>query len=146
MLIEKYLPGDFNDSFSCEAYSETPLSSEELMKTIFTNQPSWVNALYKLRGWLVKPFGLKGGTFDGIIDKLIKETTTDETVIYINDKHLAFYASVFIVPVKENTFKATITTVVNFHNLLGRVYFFFICPFHKIVVSATLKRAIKRIK
>ena len=33
------------------------------------------------------------------------------------------------------------TTVVKYHNLLGKVYFFFIRPFHALICKWLLKRA-----
>ncbi|MDR1652533.1 MAG: DUF2867 domain-containing protein [Prevotellaceae bacterium] len=36
--------------------------------------------------------------------------------------------------------KISIITVVHFHNALGKVYFFVIRPFHKIIVKAMIKR------
>ena len=44
----------------------------------------------------------------------------------------------------EQTF--TITTVVKFNNRLGRLYFFFIRPFHKVIIRSMLKRVAKRLK
>ena len=40
----------------------------------------------------------------------------------------------------------TITTVVKFNNRLGRLYFFFIRPFHKVIIRSMLKRVAKRLK
>ena len=37
-------------------------------------------------------------------------------------------------------------TVVKFNNRLGRLYFFFIRPFHKVIIRSMLKRVAKRLK
>jgi hypothetical protein len=34
-------------------------------------------------------------------------------------------------------------TVVNIHNRLGYIYFYSICPFHKIIVKTMLRRAVR---
>lgn len=108
--------------------------SKELMKL-----PGWVVRLFKLRNALVGVFGLKTDkqssgqeTFFTLI-----ENREDEIIMGENDKHLNFRASIF-----KNTSAGTIalTTLVHFNNVWGKIYFFPVKPFHKIIMKVLLKR------
>jgi hypothetical protein len=58
-----------------------------------------------------------------------------------DDKHLNFRASVL----KDKTNgTVSLTTVVHYNNLWGRVYFFPVKPFHKIIMKALLKRYLRK--
>lgn len=70
--------------------------------------------------------------------------TREEAVLTADDKHLQFYVSAIVRPMEANVKEVTVSTLVQFHNNWGRAYFFFIRPFHSIIVPATLKRALKR--
>ena len=59
------------------------------------------------------------------------------------DKHLTFHVSLFCSDVKDKTQEVSITTIVKYENILGRIYFAAIWLFHRIIVSYLFKRAIK---
>ena len=61
-------------------------------------------------------------------------------------KHLTFYAALWCGEKESGGQTFTITTVVKFNNRLGRLYFFFIRPFHKVIIRSMLKRVAKRLK
>ena len=65
-----------------------------------------------------------------------KAITSDET----------FHASLWCGEKEPGGQTFTITTVVKFNNRLGRLYFFFIRPFHKVIIRSMLKRVAKRLK
>ncbi len=46
--------------------------------------------------------------------------------------------------VKEKKKNVSVTTAVKFNNALGRVYFFFIKPFHRMIVPILFKRKFKQ--
>ena len=155
-LIRQALPADYTDAFGCEIPGEIAFSPDDLQVSFWTVMPAWVNALFKLRNLLVKPFGLKGsshsfellaeairtGKSEGMITIPFK--SDHETVIKLNDKHLDAHLSVYLKKAEEKT-DVIVTTVVHYHNHLGKVYFFFIKPFHAIVVKSTLKSTLKRL-
>ena len=66
----------------------------------------------KVRNILVKPLGLETGKVLKAEDCIIEDTDND------------------------------ITTVVQYHNTLGKAYFFFIKPFHKMIVPRVAKELI----
>lgn len=156
-LICQYLPANYTDAFACEVIGAKKLSAGEVMIDFWTVMPGWVNALFKLRNVLVRPFGLETG--DNARSEELKEMIHDgqgsnglmsvvgksenETVILLSDKHLDAYMSVFVAE-KNNSQTVAAITLVHYHNRLGKIYFFFIRPFHKMIVKNMLKGTLKR--
>jgi len=154
-LIENYLPADYSDVYACEVYSEKEITSDNVMVGFWTDSPAWINALFKLRDFLVKFVGLKssGGNSLEEFEKCIRSGGTyrfisvpaknsNETVLLLSDKHLDAYMSVHVESREKNKTISAIT-LVHFKNRLGRVYFFMIRPFHSLVVKSMLKRSLK---
>lgn len=154
-VIRGYLPVDYHDTFLCTIDRSINISSEDIMVVCWTTMPKWLNILYKIRDSLVKPFGLqtekrvseqieqaiRNGTDYQIISVVKKND--NETIISLNDKHLIAYLSIYIED--SNDKKIYLTTLVKFHNKLGFIYFYLICPFHIIVVKNMIKLAIKNL-
>ena len=126
-LIAGYLPADYCDSFSRNVVSEKAITSDEFFDMAFNHSPGWVNGLMKLRN-------------------AIGEQNAQEVVFGMPDKHLTFHASLWCGEKEPGGQTFTITTVVKFNNRLGRLYFFFIRPFHKVIIRSMLKRVAKRLK
>jgi hypothetical protein len=130
---------DYLDVYEIE--KKTDKSAKEISKEIM-RLPNWVDFLFKLRNSLVKVFGLK-------VDKqnegeetfftLIKESY-NEIIMGEDDKHLNFRASIMI-DKSRNTI--ALITLVHFNNLLGKVYFLPVKPFHKIIMRSLFKRHLK---
>ena len=154
-LTNNYLPADYTDSFTCTIDATKEILPDDIMVGFWTNSPGWVTALFKLRNFLVKFVGLKGDN-ENDLEKLescirsggshgiasVPAKNDNETVLLLTDKHLEAYMSVFIEK-KENLQEISTITLVHFKNKLGPIYFFFIKPFHNIVVRSMLKRSIK---
>jgi hypothetical protein len=124
----------------CDSYRITKSvgeNIEEITNRIF-RLPKWVNRLLKTRDLLVKPFGLKI-TKETESDKLfpIIAQNENEIIMGVNDKHLNFRVS--ILTDNEKSF-ISLTTIVHYNNIWGKVYFSFIKPFHKIIVRAMMRR------
>jgi hypothetical protein len=102
-----------------------------------------VNGLMKLRNTIVKPLGLEVGMR---FADTICEQNAQEIVFGMPDKHLTFHAALWCGEKESGGQTFTITTVVKFNNRLGRLYFFFIRPFHKVIIRSMLKRVAKRLK
>lgn len=158
-LTRQYLPADYIDAFACDATGAKPLSAEDIMVCFWTVMPGWVNALFRLRNVLVRPFGLKGdeskertAELENIIRNggstglaSVADKSGSETVLKLSDNHLDAYMSVQTSQI-NNKQTVTAITLVYYHNRLGRVYFFFIRPFHGVIVKSMLKCAIKRLE
>lgn len=157
-LIYSYLPSDYSDSFKCDFISTKDITPNDIQIAFWTTKPVWIEWLLKLRAILVKPFKLKSDIND-YVDNLreclvndkthkyisVPSTSDDETVTCNIDKHLTFYLSVIVLKEEENKKSIIVTTLVNFHNLFGRCYFFVIYPFHIILVGAMLKYLVKKL-
>ena len=156
-LVSEFSPNDYSDAFECSFKSSKNITADDIQVAFWTEPPKWVNRLFKLRDILIKPFGIQSGegkdfaAFAACIRSggshrfvSVPCKSDDETVLCLNDKHLIAYLSAKIIQSGDNK-KVVMTTLVNFHNRLGKVYFFFICPFHGIVVRMTLKYVIKKL-
>ena len=129
-LITKYLPADYTDSFQKTISSESSIQVNDLFKLMFIEYPKWGLWLLKVRDLIVKPLGLK--TNKTFIDLIIE------------DKHLTFYISIYCSKNYNKRQSVSLTTIVKYNNLLGKIYFYIIWIFHRIVVKYLFKRAIRR--
>jgi len=153
-LIEKYLPVDHLDVYTCKVDFEKEMIPDDIMVNFWTDLPNWINGLFKLRNFLVKFAGLKSSEGDSVkeFEHCIRTGGTynfasvpvkgaNETVLLLSDKHLNAYISIFIGSKERHKMISTIT-LVQFKNRLGRIYFFVIRPFHGVIVKSMLKRAV----
>ena len=134
----------FGEVDYCDAYQikkETERNATEISNEIM-KLPNWALILFKFRNLVVGIFGLKTDkntpkpdTFFTVIEQNDSEIVMGEV-----DKHLDFKVSVM-----KNNLENTIslTTIVHFNNAWGRIYFFPVKPFHKILIRALLKRYLK---
>ena len=60
-----------------------------------------------------------------------------------NDKHLNFKVSILLEKLEANNKSITISTIVVFNNWFGKLYFFPVKPFHKLIVPIMLKSILK---
>ena len=112
-LIKKYFPANYKDCFRDKIYRKPYMSVNELFNLMFSQYPKWIMRMYYIRNLIVKPFGVK------------------------------IHVSLFCSDVKDKTQEVSITTIVKYENILGRIYFAAIWLFHRIIVSYLFKRAIK---
>ncbi|MBN2041808.1 MAG: DUF2867 domain-containing protein [Spirochaetes bacterium] len=149
---------NFNGISYCDSYSikvQTKESIDKITTDIFQT-PSWADALMAIRNKAVKLFGLQGGgrkKNTGISDyypvgsKAVYFTVIDrnenEIVTAENDKHLNFRVSVMTVREANNVI-IHLTTLVKFNNIIGRIYFLPVKPFHRLIVASLLQRILKK--
>ena len=125
----------FFDSFRITL--QTTKDIDEIQRQLM-KMPGWVDFLMNIRNKIVRIFGLKTerneeqNTYFKCISR-----NENEIVMGEDDKHLNFRAS--ILTDRKNHY-IYLTTAVHFNNALGKVYFFFIKPFHKIIMRSLLKR------
>ena len=139
-LIIKYLPADYKDCFWDEITEIPYMSVNELFNLMFSQYPKWIMRMYYICNLIVKPFGVK---INKSFVNMIIEQNDNEIMIGAKDKHLTFHVSLFCSDVKDKTQEVSITTIVKYENILGRIYFAAIWLFHRIIVSYLFKRAIK---
>lgn len=134
------MEADYTDTYTTVLRNTNRMTAKDLFRMMFVYYPKPVQYLLRFRDWLVKPFGLQGG--DGFTD-LIKEKDEGKVTFGKSDKHLEFHVLLQcdIPDAPTQCQSIRMTTVVKYHNSLGRVYFFFIRPFHALICKWLLKRA-----
>lgn len=130
-----------------------PCSADTNMKDalnrMFHESPAVIRVLLEIRNKVVGIFGLKTEapkSFDAYKikpkDRLgfleIEDLSDFFAAVRGDDSHLNFRVELEI---KNN--QLSCKTQVQFNNLLGKVYFYSILPFHKIIVPMMLRSAIK---
>ncbi len=139
-LIKKYLPANYKDCFAETLIDKPFMSAKDLFNLMFLQHPKWVLCLIRLRDLMVKPFGLKTNKS---FENLIVEQNNNEIILGTADKHLTFYVSLFCSNI-NNKQTISVSTIVKYKNILGRIYFAAIWIFHRIIVHSLFKRAIKK--
>jgi hypothetical protein len=133
---------DYLDVFSAPLPRDATL--EEVARRVLAGRPP---RLMRLRDALVRPFGLKTSpkgarapprfaTGERIGLFTLFARSEDELLLGEDDRHLDFR---LCLRVSEG--QVTLTTLVHFRNVWGRVYFFLVRPFHGIIVQRMLRRA-----
>lgn len=153
-LVNSFLPANYSDAFSCNFNTTKEITADDIQVMLWTDWPKWVERLFKIRNSIVKMVGLKGDRPDAqIIEDCIRNNnklrdffvvckSENETVIKLSDKHLDAYMSIYLSDTSSKQKTVTSITVVDIHNWLGYIYFYSICPFHKIVVKGMLNEVI----
>ncbi|WP_315735530.1 DUF2867 domain-containing protein [Bradyrhizobium sp. SZCCHNR1093] len=141
----RWLAGaEFADAFRI-TIDEPDIDARTAAERMLGHAPWWMAALLKLRNLLVRPFGLKtsGADPDNPRPLIGMFPVVDETparlVLGFDDKHLDFRVLVDVSSHRA-TSQVTATTLVQTHNVLGRVYLTVIKPFHRLVVKAMLRQ------
>lgn len=141
---------DYEDCYSFTVQNNHK-SIRELYISIFSSAPKWVEDMTKLRNKIVRLFGLKTemnsneNTNFQVGEKIgifkIYAIQEDEIIAGEDDKHLEFRVSIHRIVEEETTL--SISTLVQYNNWFGKLYFFVVKPFHEIVVKSLIKKASK---
>ena len=154
-LVNNYFPADYTDAFYCECDSDLQLTPDDIMVRFWTDFPWWVETLFAIRNFFVRLIGLQAGRGKKQeIEQLIRNEERSklgsipvkngqETVLLLDDSHLDAYTSVLIENKPDCKVVYTIT-LVHYKKRLGSIYFFFVRPFHGIIVKKSLKRTLKK--
>jgi hypothetical protein len=154
---------EYSDSYQT-IYTDksNTISSTDIAKAFFSSAPKWSEKLFDLRNKIVSVFGLKTpdkhinreeqlknftcqvGSSLGLFNIYAK--TENEVILGEDDKHLNFRISLLKEDNQLENKKLTITTVVEFNNWFGKLYFLPVKPFHKLIVPKMLKGIIKELK
>lgn len=145
-------------AYFCDAFEVALRPNEqtalELYLSAVRTTPRWIESMMALRNRVVALFGLKNLGAMSAVDRdrdpasyrvgdrvgifNILSLSPNEVILGDADKHLRAQISVYKRSGAEP--KLVATTVVHVHNLLGRVYLFFVVPVHKLIVPAMLAR------
>jgi len=145
----------FRDSY------RAPLSRKELgivdiFFCIFAHQPLWMKLLLIVRNKVAALAGLDAPTASEILHVEIKDRyvvgekigvwpiftiSEREVVAGRNNKHLDFRLSMLKVRDGHST-SVVVSTVCTVHNLAGKIYLFFVVPFHRYGVHKLMANAL----
>jgi len=134
---------------------------EDVGRAFFSSGPKWIEVLVNLRNKIVELFGLKTGKISKSGQQMIEEfncepgkrlglfkvfsKSTNELILGEDDKHLDFKVSLLLEKNNSGENVLVISTVVIFHNWFGRLYFLPVKPFHRLIVPAMLKEAVRQL-
>lgn len=139
---------DYFDTYCIELITDNTVDA---ITTELFEAPKWVNRFMDFRNSIVRFWGLEASSLHHskikrvylVGEKAIRFIVIDrseyEIVMEKKDKHLDFRVSVFL---QENSGTSTVylSTLVLFNNVWGRVYFFLVKPFHRVMVKSILTR------
>ena len=107
-----------------------------------------------MRNAIASIFGLKTGNIENVFKNLEKLNLKQDQPIWdffiflkginhliaeLKDKHLDFRFSILIRQ-EDGITIVSLSTIVRINNIIGKVYFFLITPFHRLIIPNILKR------
>ncbi|NRA85965.1 MAG: DUF2867 domain-containing protein [Rhizobiales bacterium] len=165
-LFEYSKTAYYTDCFAIESTNlDVPI--EEIYARIFSATPKWFDALMTLCNKIVGLFGLKStvdlsnsltpfetakkkfnmktvSSPNKMMDFFVVEALIDnEIILVIKDTHLDLKISILRTDIDlvNGTSTIAVSDVIHTHNLLGKIYLFFILPMHKLIVKKMLNDA-----
>jgi Protein of unknown function (DUF2867) len=154
---------NYSDAFSAIINDEQlQLLPVDAAKAFFSAAPAWVSWLMQLRNAIVKLFGIKTSGANGSRESILNNFTGEpgqaiglfrvfsksehEIVLGENDKHLDFRISVWLEPQGSGKQVLTLSTIVVLHNWFGRLYFWPVKFFHRLIVPAMLRAMVRKLE
>jgi hypothetical protein len=142
--VRSLLPGaDFADAFAL-VVDDPSLDAVKAAHRAMDRPPGWTQGLLRLRNLLVKPFGLitPGDVERTRVERIgafpVLSKTAERVVLGLNDRHLDFRLAVDVIALDDRRREVVATTLVETHNLPGRVYLSVILPFHRRIVPSIM--------
>src|SRR3954471_20101396 len=145
----------FHDSYRVPL-ARPGLSIVEIFFALFGHTPRWMQALPIVRNAVARWCGLEAPTVAEILKPAVRENYgvgdkigpwpiffigDNEIVAGRNNKHLDFRLSV-LRGMDGDAESVVVSTVCSVHNLAGKIYLFFIVPFHRTGVQSLLANAV----
>lgn len=128
----------------------------EIFHAIFAHHPTWIKVVLVIRNRIAGLCGLEAPDTSEIMSPTFKNSyavgekigpwpvfalSASELVAGRNNKHLDFRLSV-LRTTEGSTASVVVSTVCVVHNTFGKVYLFFVVPFHKWGVRRLMSRAV----
>jgi hypothetical protein len=145
----------FHDSYRVPL-TNPDLSIVEIFFALFGHTPFWMKALLITRNAIARWVGLEAPTASEILhptvlaaynvgDKIgpwpIFHIDKNEIVAGRNNKHLDFRLSVLRMT-DGDAASVVVSTICSTHNFFGKIYLFFIVPFHRTGVKSLMSNAV----
>ena len=145
----------FHDSYRVKL-ARPRLSIVEIFFALFGHTPLWMKALLIGRNAIARRFGLEAPTIAEILHPTVRAAygvgdkigpwpiffiSDNEIVAGRNNKHLDFRLSVLRV-MDGGAESVVVSTICSVHNVFGKIYLFFIAPFHRTGVRSLMSNAV----
>jgi hypothetical protein len=148
---------DYADAYRARLPGGGAHNLDAVARAAFGSAPSWVAPLMWLRDRLVGVVGLKTARAlrrhgpapdvmqpgDRLVIFHVLARHDDELLLGEDDRHLDFRVSLLIERDAQGAW-VVVSTLVHFNNLLGRLYFLPVRPFHRLIVPAMLQKGLRR--
>lgn len=131
---------DFADAYAVRLPPDTSTDPGGWADRVFTHPPRWIRHALGLRDTLVGALGLKTNDLHATTPFPELKRTEREVIYGLDDRHLDFRASVHVHQSADGV-EVAIVTVVQRHNLLGRLYFLPVRAVHPLVIRSLLRHA-----
>lgn len=140
---------EYADEFSETISSRKPLTLEDVVQAAnIMKSPSWIGILFSLRDSIVRWFGIKtkedyrpsSGNRSSVAMFPILQQNADRIVAGDDDRHLNFRVIIRLQEQSNGIYRLSFRTLVQFNNMIGRIYFLPVKPLHRIIVPVMLKR------
>jgi hypothetical protein len=148
-----YASPNLADAYAVPLPEAATRDPETLARFLFAQQAPWVGRMLGLRDAVVSVFGLKTtrdlqrATESPPVPRIaffrIYEKDANEILLGEDDRHLDFRIAVRCEPdaASPGSRRLVVCTVVQCHNLLGRLYILAIAPWHRVIVRSGLRHA-----
>jgi hypothetical protein len=145
----------FRDSYRAPL-GRTELGIVDVFFAIFAHHPLWMKLLLIVRNKLASLAGLDAPAASEILHIEIKDRyvvgekigvwpifsiSENEVVAGRNNRHMDFRLSVLKVRERHRT-SVVVSTICTVHNLAGKIYLFFVVPFHRYGVQKLMANAL----
>ncbi|QNK67141.1 DUF2867 domain-containing protein [Variovorax sp. PAMC26660] len=155
VLAPLYAGADLLDAYAIQLPAGASNDLEVLARAALEKQAWWIRALTGARDVVMATVGVKSsravglaaaarGPVIGFFPVLSKSAT--ELVLGEDDRHLDFRVSLQLHTDAAHGRELVAGTVVHCHNRLGRTYLATIAPFHRVIMRASLERAVRTMK
>jgi hypothetical protein len=145
----------FRDSYRAPL-THSELGIIDIFFALFGHTPLWMKTLLIVRNAVAKTFGLEAPSVGEIMSPIIRSEYSvgekigpwpiffiadNEIVAGRNNKHLDFRLSVL--KAKDGDAACVVvSTICTVHNIFGKIYLFFIVPFHRTGVRSLMSSAV----
>jgi Protein of unknown function (DUF2867) len=145
----------FHDCYRA-ALTRPELGIVEIFFALFGHTPRWMKLLLIVRNAAARLAGLEAPTVAEIMKPTVREKYgvgdkigpwpiffigDDEIVAGRDNKHLDFRLSV-LKAVDDDAASVVVSTICTVHNVFGKIYLFFIVPFHRHGVRSLMSNAV----
>lgn len=157
LVARAFVRVDYADAYETALPDELTVDVDAFARRFLAAAPRWARQLMAIRERAVRFVGLKRitarrqpnpaammfqpGAVAGIFR--VFAHTADEILVGEDDRHLDFRVS-FLLRTEPSGRVAVVTTVVQYHNRLGRAYFAPVRLFHRRIVRAMLRETTDR--